>query len=443
MSRLSETISASSTSSLQRISTSQLRPGMFLVRVLDSWWKSPFFSHRRFLKSSTEVQQLMCSGIREVEIDTSLGVAVSSDSEARLDESFLEVTDPAATVASCDQADSENKKQTTCSPEFEPEPPSDESKTRAEVVQLRDDVMAAVEGAFEGVKTGQPISQPDVQAVAQVLVQKTLTYPALLAEVLLLDSLKQFDKTLYAHVVDTTVYSILVGLQLGWDEGALEKIGVAGLLHDVGYLRLPQNVVNAQWRDGRDSSLLQKHVVMAETLLKRHGQFSPDIVRIVKDHHVYLDGSGYPEDSDGQPASASAQLLGMVNYFDELLTIGGPGGSLSSAFAIRRMYHEAKKGKFSVPYMDAMIRILGVFPVGTVVQLSTGEQAVVVKQNSGNGLKPQVKIIQSSDGKIVEVPQAWDLAEDANSGQDVSITRVLDSTEYSLDFQELFNCDVE
>ena len=79
--------------------------------------------------------------------------------------------------------------------------------------------MAAVEGAFEGVKTGQPISQPDVQAVAHVLVQKALAYPALLAEVLLIDSLKQFDKTLYAHVVDTTVYSILVGLQLGWDEG--------------------------------------------------------------------------------------------------------------------------------------------------------------------------------------------------------------------------------
>ena len=145
--------------------------------------------------------------------------------------------------------------------------------------------------------------------------------------------------------------------------------------------------------------MLQKHVVMAETLLKRHGQFPDDIVRMVKDHHVYLDGSGYPEDSDGQPASESAQLLGMVNYFDELLTIGGPGGSLPSAFAIRRMYKEAKKGKFSVPYMDAMIRILGVFPVGTVVELSTGEQAIVVKQNSEIGVKPQVKIFRSSDGE--------------------------------------------
>jgi len=436
MPRLSETTSVSSPSTLQRISTSQLRPGMFLVRVLDSWWKSPFFSHQRLLKSSTEVQQLMCSGIGDVEIDTSRGVGISLEYEVGLDKGLLEETDPVE--AFCDQADSEPSKQMTSSQEPDSESPSEESKIRAEVVHLREDVMAAVEGAFEGVKTGQPISQPDVQAVAHVLVQKALAYPALLAEVLLIDSLKQFDKTLYAHVVDTTVYSILVGLQLGWDEGKLEKIGVAGLLHDVGYLRLPQNVVNAQWRGGRDCSLLQKHVVMAETLLKRHGQFPDDIVRMVKDHHVYLDGSGYPEDSDGQPASESAQLLGMVNYFDELLTIGGPGGSLPSAFAIRRMYKEAKKGKFSVPYMDAMIRILGVFPVGTVVELSTGAQAIVVKQNSGIGVKPQVKIFRSSDGKIVETPQVWDLAEDANSGHDVSITRVLDPTEYSLDLQEFF-----
>lgn len=439
MSRLSETTSVSSTNSLQRIPTSQLCPGMFLVRVMDSWWKSPFFSHRRLLKSSTEVQQLICSGIQEVEIDTSKGVAVSSESEAECDEGMLEVTEAVSIMVSCDQEDVAARTQRTGSPECE----SEESKVRAEIVQVREDVMAAVDGAFEGVKTGQPISQPVVHAAAQVLVQQALAYPALLAEVSLLDSLKQFDKTLYAHVVDTAVYSILLGLQLGWNDGALEKIGVAGLLHDVGYMRLPQNVVNAQWRGGSDCSLLQKHVVMAEILLTRHGQFSSDIICMVKDHHVYLDGSGYPEDSGGQPASESAQLLATVNYFDELLIMGGPVGSLPAALALRRMYQEAKRGKFPIPFMDAMIRMLGVFPVGTVVQLSTDEQAVVVKQNTDSGVKPQVEIFRNSDGKILEPPQVWDLAKDANSRHDVSITRLLDPSEYSLNLQEFFNRDVE
>jgi HD-GYP domain-containing protein (c-di-GMP phosphodiesterase class II) len=69
--------------------------------------------------------------------------------------------------------------------------------------------------------------------------------------------------------VDTAVYSILVGLQLGWDEGKLEKVGVAGLLHDVGYMRLPQNVVKAHWDGRSDAVLLQQHVAIGETLIQR------------------------------------------------------------------------------------------------------------------------------------------------------------------------------
>jgi len=433
----------SSSSTLQRIPTSQLRPGMFLVRILDSWWKSPFFVHRRLLKSPVEVQQLMSSGIREVEIDTALSVENSAGEESGLDEAALpeEMTD--GPMASFEENGSVSHDRVSVSLSSESshdrESYPDDSQQREEVVQLREATMAAVEGAFEGVKTGEPISQPVAHSTAQALVQKTLANPALVAEMLLIESLKLIDKTLYAHVVDTAVYSILVGLQLGWDEEILEKVGVAGLLHDVGYMRLPQNVVKAHW-DGRcDAVLLQKHVVMGETLLKRHAQFSSDIVRMVREHHAYQDGSGYPEGQGGTQLSESGQLLGIVDYFDELITVGGPSGALPAAFAIRQLYQEAQKGKFAIPFIEAMIRTLGVFPVGTMVQLSTGEQAVVMKQHPDMGLKPQVKIFRGSDGKMLDVPQLCDVSKDANLGHDVSIVKVLDPTEYSLNFQELMN----
>ena len=377
-----------------------------------------------------------------MEIDTSLGVAGSSETELAFDERLSEEVEHS--TVSCDQVDSDADTNTSISvePEFppvsEPETRSEESKNREEVVQLREAVVAAVEGAFEGVKTGQRLSHPVVHGAAQALVQKALVHPALVAEILLIDSLKQFDKTLYAHVVDTAVYSILVGLQLGWDEGRLEKIGVAGLLHDVGYMRLPQNVVKAHWEGRNDAILLQKHVVMGESLIKRQPDFSEDIVRMVREHHVYQDGSGYPDGLHGDLVSESGQLLGIVDYFDELITVGGTIGALPVALAIRRLYQEARKGKFSIPNIEAMIRILGVFPVGAVVQLSTGEQAVVMKQHPDIGLKPQVKIFRGSDGKNLEAPQDCDLSIDTNLGHDMSIVKVLDPTEYSLDFQEYF-----
>lgn len=441
MSSVSQPTPTASTSTLQRIQTTQLRPGMFLVRILDSWWKSPFFVHRRLLKSPAEVQQLMSSGIREVEIDTSLGVAISTGEESGLDEAGTadELTDRPITPSEKDGSTTYERASVSLTSESSPDPEAypDEVWQREEVVQLREAAVAAVEGAFEGVKTGQPISQPVAHTTAQALVQKTLANPALVAEILLIDSLKKIDKTLYAHVVDTAVYSILVGLQLGWDEGVLENLGVAGLLHDVGYMRLPQNVVKAHWEGRCDAVLLQKHVMMGEALLKRHAQFSSDIVRMVSEHHAYQDGSGYPEGAGGALLSESGQLLGIVDYFDELITVGGASGALPAALAIRRLYQDAQKGKLSTPYIEAMIRILGVFPVGTVVQLSTGEQAVVMKQHPEIGLKPQVKIFRGSDAKTLKVPQLCDLSQDANLGHDISIVKVLNPTEYSLDLQEL------
>lgn len=139
MPSLSRATSDSSTSTLQRIPTSQLRPGMLQVRILDSWWKSPFFVHRRVLKSSTDVQQFMSAGIREVEIDTSLGVAVSSQAESGGAEAASPSEGVGSLNVSCDLDASVSKEERAGSfgPESKPDsaPPSEEDKNREEVVQ--------------------------------------------------------------------------------------------------------------------------------------------------------------------------------------------------------------------------------------------------------------------------------------------------------------------
>ena len=438
---VSQSSPPTSARTLIRIPTDQLRPGMFLVRILDSWWKSPFFVHRRLLKSASEVQQLVQSGIREVEIDIALGVDVSGEAVHGLDEHASLMDGPAESLSADGEMDSPASEGLSVSlsseSAFDETVPSADAREWEEVVQLREAAMASVEGVFDGVKTGQPISQPVAHSTAHALVQKTVNNPGLVAEILLLDSLKQFEKTVYAHVVDTAVYSILVGFQLGWEEEALVALGVAGLLHDVGYMRLPQNLVKTHWEGRGDSVLLQKHVVMGETLLKRHDQFSPDIIRMVSEHHAYQDGSGYPDGVGGGLLSESGQLLGLVDYFDELITVGGTSGAMPAALAIRRLYGDAQKGKFSPRSIEAMIRILGVFPVGTVVQLSTGEQGIVIKQHPEIGLKPRVKILRGADGSVLEDARVCDLSQDSSSGQELTISKVLSPTEHSLDLAEM------
>ena len=175
---------------------------MFLVRVLDSWWKSPFFTHRRLLNSITEIEELMHSGIREVEIDISLGVGVASTEDSGLEECLPAESDTSPVSIYHDDSPKTPPPTVMLEPPHKSDSNAEDTRIREEVVQVREAVMAAVEDAFEGVKVGQGISHPEVYQSAQALVQQCLAHPGLIAEIMLIDSLKQFDKTLYRHQQD-------------------------------------------------------------------------------------------------------------------------------------------------------------------------------------------------------------------------------------------------
>jgi putative nucleotidyltransferase with HDIG domain len=422
-----------STTTRKRIPGSEIRAGMFLVRILDSWWKSPFFVHRRLLRSQ-DVQQLVQSGIQEVEIDISKGLDVSPDSDANTLEDAREVQVETGTSNAGDDSFGPVPEQVS----FKCHSPEQENQKL--LIKLRGDAIAAIEGVFEGVKTGQTIPLHALHTTAQEFIQKALANPTVLAEILLIEQLEQFDKSLYSHVVDTAVLAILVGLQLGWDLTLLEEVTVAALLHDVGYMRLPLNLVQTRWgRTGIDRSLLQQHVSIGMALVSKNSGISKEIVQMVGGHHAYQDGSGYPNVQGGEPVSASGKLLGLADYFDELLAEGNTSGSFPVALAIRRMYQEAQNGKFPTLFVEAMIRVFGVYPVGTFVQLSTGDCAVVVKQNPGVSVKPHVKIIRARTGQIIGEAEVKNLALAADLGQEVSIVKVLNHVEYSINLREIFS----
>ncbi len=418
----------------KRLACSQICAGMYLVRILDSWWKSPFFLHRRLL-TSHDVQQLLQAGIQEVEIDTSKGLGFSPEAEPLPIEGIPDECHQGAERPPF-QDETSSQEPSSCFPYGNVQ----EDKHQEQLIRLRGDTISALEDMFEGVKTGKALPQVALQETARAFVEKALAHPTVLAEIMLIEHLEQFDPTLYSHVVDTALLAILVGLQLQWEVNQLEAIAVAALLHDVGYMRLPLNIVQAGWgRMGSDYSLLQQHVEMGVVLINKKSEFSQEIIQIVQEHHAYLDGSGYSTVQGGKPVTDSGTLLGLTDYFDELLAVRNASGSFPVALAIRRVYQEAQKGKFPTQFVEAMIRVLGVYPVGTVVQLSTGEDAVVVKQNPEVSVRPQVKIIRTCTGEILKEPEVRNLATVSELKYEVSITKVLDSADPSINLREIFS----
>ena len=238
MKNLFSSITSPSSSLFKQIPVSQLRPGMYLVRIVDSWWKSPFFLHRRRIQSQEEVQLLIQAGIQTVEIDTGRGLDVGGAKEST---SCLSMEDP-----------DELRYLDEPVPEV-PVPPgnqmmdeqvrSSDSQTRERTGRLRNEMEQSLNDIFQGLKTGQALPMASVHRMAETLIAEVSEHPVILTEVMLLDKMKAYDHSLYSHVLDVATLSLLVGMQLNLSVPLLHELAVAGLLHDVGFLRLPANVV--------------------------------------------------------------------------------------------------------------------------------------------------------------------------------------------------------
>ena len=432
MQNRSSLISNSSTRSLKRIPTDKLRPGMFLVSIEESWWKSPFFRHKRLIKNQQEIDLLKQSGILEVFIDTSRGLDID-DGEEHDPKSIAPTEASVFTQEAAAEAQAGRIQiQDRLGEEASSQPQESTPQEAAHLV--REEAILAVESIFEGVKTGIPINQPLLRNTVNKVLEQVLTQGDALAEAVLLQNIKNYDKGLYAHVVDVAALSALVGVQLELDRDLLEWMILGALLHDVGLIRLPRNLVHKKGNLPVDEEkLFRKHPEIGWTMLRESQNIPEESGRIVMEHHERQDGSGYPNGLREDSISVLSGLVGMIDQFDELVTSWGSGTPIPSAMAIRSLFHEAKAGKLSQGPVEAMIKCLGVYPVGSLVQLATAERAIVLKGNSTDRLKPLVRIVTDSLGKPSPSPLVVDLAEAGSETQERAIISVLDPSKYKLD----------
>ena len=414
-----------SSSSAKRIPTIHLKPGMFLVGVYQSWWNSPFFRHNRLLKQK-DIDQLIQSRIQEVMIDPSRGL---DRSEPEQPEESLSHEDAQRSIVTDEEpshvppiVQKEGKEQKNGRGSTE----SEQQSSREAACQVRDDTIKAVESVFEGVKTGTAIDHPALQKTVTKLLDQVFSQGEQLAEAVIIQNLKQFDKALYGHVVDVAVLSLLVGIRLEMNEELLTHLAMGALLHDVGHVRLPKNLLRRKQNlIGDEQALFERHPQLGIAILESCPTLSEEARRIVLEHHERQDGSGYPHRLRHTAISHLSDIVGLIDRFDGLVSFGGAPTALPSALAIRCLYQEAKAEKFSPTPVEALIKCLGVYPIGSLVSLTTGERAIVLKANPQEKLKPTVKIITDTAGKAYSVPIVLDLCTSGSTSPERAISSVL------------------
>ena len=221
-----------------------------------------------------------------------------------------------------------------------------------------------------------------------------------------------------AHAISVSLLSLLLGRALGWSEADLMDLGVGALTHDIGKLKIPERVRSKQDHfSPADLAHYQDHVAHGVQLGRSMG-LSAAALTVIAQHHEMMDGGGFPNRTGGDRLSLASRLVAIVNRYDNLCNPHIPSHALTPHEAMALMYAQGQS-KFDTGILTGFIKMMGVYPPGSLVQLSDDRFALVTSVNSSRPLKPCVLAYER------KVPREEALIVDLQQLGDVSIRRSL------------------
>jgi HD-GYP domain-containing protein (c-di-GMP phosphodiesterase class II) len=391
---------------LKQISIDQLTPGMFIVEVDVPWYRTPFFSHKRLVEDVASIRAMKECGIRTVTIDISKGTDLRADAHSKGPVKAGTDTRGAMVTGT----------------------PTSPTHLKAQTVQtLYAEAHEAVERIFTDLEQGAPPSPAATKAVVSGVLTLINDDRASVLTHFALTKLKQFDVSLAAHALDTCILSLIIGMESELDEAMQAHLGMGALLHDAGYTQLPRNLVRKRAACSEQERLvLQQHPALGTALLTKTGGLDEAVIRIVAEHHERGDGSGFPTGQKCAGISKLAAIVGIVDCYDGMVSRRGGRAAMMPYDAVRRLFLAGNDGRFEISLVENVIRSIGVYPIGSLVLLNTGEHAVVTGINLGHRLKPLIKIIGGSKGESYPTPLLIDLAAQTTDREARSVLRGLD-----------------
>ncbi len=306
-------------------------------------------------------------------------------------------------------------------------------RARALVAQASD----LLEKLVSDIRLGQSFEIDRVEEIVDGMVESIVRNPDAM---MWLARMREQDITTYGHGLQVSVYLTAFGRHLGFPKDDLALLAQVGLLLDIGKIRLPKNLLEKQGRlTPEEFETAKLHVNHSIDILSQTPNFDPQVTVGIAQHHERMNGSGYPAGLKGLEIGIYGRMAGIVDCFAALTNHRPYADALSSYEALRNItgwggdyFHE--------PLVQQFISSVGVFPVGSLIELSTGEVAVVVAHNKVRRLKPRVLVVTGPDKARVDFPTMLDLLYDAKRGgeEPAFIKRGLPAGAYGLDLTDFY-----
>ena len=227
-----------------------------------------------------------------------------------------------------------------------------------------------------------------------------------------LTRLKSVDAYTYDHGLNTAIYLIAFGRHLGLSEEQLQMIGTVGLMQDVGKIKLPRALLEKRAKlSPPELKIFQSHVSHSIEVMRTSKDASESLIQAIGQHHERYDGSGYPNGVAGDSISLLGGMAGIADTYSAMISARPYAQAISVQQALHNLY-STRDQAFKADLVEQFIQCVGVFPVGSLVELNTGEVAVVVSQNRARRLKPRVMLVLDKNRQSFPSPVMLDLIYD-------------------------------
>ena len=287
------------------------------------------------------------------------------------------------------------------------------------------------------IRLGQSFEVDRVDEIVDDMVESIVRNPQALMWVA---RLREQDISTYGHGLQVSVYLTSFGRHLGFPKSQLAHLAQVGLLLDIGKIRLPRALLEKQGRlSDEEFEQAKAHVAHGLAILVETPDFDAEVLAGIEQHHERMNGSGYPKGLEGSEIGIYGRMAGIVDCFAALTNHRPYAAAVSSYEALRSIagwggdfFHEALVQQF--------VSSVGVFPVGSLIELSTGEVAVVVEHSKVRRLKPRVLIVTGPDKTPAAYPTMVDLLYDPSRGGEEPpfIKRGLAPGAYGLDLHDFY-----
>jgi HD-GYP domain-containing protein (c-di-GMP phosphodiesterase class II) len=301
----------------------------------------------------------------------------------------------------------------------------------SEARNIRESAERQVSDLLQQARGGKALSVQQAVTVVGSIIDSLSRSPDAMV---LLGSMKSHEQESEAHAINTSILCITLGRFMKLSNERVKELGLAALLHDVGEVKIPVELIKRANKTPEEMALLRRHTEFGAEMLRSTAGIPDSAVDVAFSHHEQVNGKGYPRGLQGDGISLFAKIVAIVDTYDSL-TKGSTVRSMSPTEAMRYLYLYRDK-LFDGLLIEAFIKCLGIYPVGSLVELESGEVGIVISVQPGSLLTPKLLLIMGRDKKSFDKPKIMNLALFAKEEPGrYGIKQVLNSDLYGIDMR--------